>query len=135
MKKCGKSCAICPYVVQTSVIKASSSNYTHEIETVVTCTTCNIIYCITCLHCKVQYIGESGKSLATRFGQHKGYVRNKMLDQATGEHFNSRGHCISDMEVVILEKIHSTDEAFRKEREKMYINTFNTGYRGLNKKK
>ena len=115
MKKCGKSCATCPYVSQVNSVKSSSSNFTHDIETAVTCSTCNIIYCITCLHCKVQYIGEYGKSLAT--WQHKGYVWNKMPDQATGE------------------KIESTDEAFRKEREKMYITAFNTGYRGLNKKK
>ena len=73
--------------------------------------------------------------MATRFGQHKGYVRNRMLEKATGSHFNLKGHCISDMQVVILEKISSPDEAFRKEREKMFINMFNTGYRGLNKQK
>ena len=71
------------------------------------------IYCITCLHCNIQYIGETGNSLATRFVQHKGYVRNRMLEQATGAHFNLRGHCVSDMSVV-------------KEREKMFINIFNT---------
>ena len=35
------------------------------------------------------------------------------------------------MEVVILEKINSANEAYGKEREKMYITTFNTDYRGL----
>ena len=135
MKQCIKNCAICPYVAQTATVKATSSNYTHDIETAVTCQSCNIIYCISCLHCGMQYIGETGKSLATRFGQHKGYVRNRMLDQATGAHFNLRGHCVSDMQVIILEKIRSPDEAFRKEREKMFINLFNTGYRGINKQK
>ena len=135
MKKCGKSCSICPYISPTAVVKSSSSNYTHDIEAAVNCTSCNIIYCITCLHCNLQYIGETGNSLATRFGQHKGYVRNRMMEKATGSHFNLKGHCISDMQVVILEKIRSPDEAFRKEREKMFINMFNTGYRGLNKQK
>ena len=77
MKNCGKNCAICPYVSQTKSVKATSSAYVHDIENAVNCTSCNIIYCITCLQCKAQYIGESEKSLATRFGQHKGYVRNK----------------------------------------------------------
>ena len=133
MKNCGKNCAICPYVNQAKSVKATSSTYVHEVENAVNCTSCNIIYCITCLQCKAQYIGESEKSLATRFGQHKGYVRNKKFDQATGAHFNQRGHCITDMQVMIIEKIHSTDGAYRKEREKMYINLFNTGYRGINK--
>ena len=42
---------------------------------------------------------------------------------------------MSDMQVAIIEKIHSTDPVYRKEREKMYINLFNTGYGGMNKKK
>ena len=58
-----------------------------------------------------------------------------MLEQAIGSHFNSKGHCISDMQVVILEKIRSPDEAYRKERVQIFINIFNIGYIGLNKQK
>ena len=112
-----------------------ASTYTHDIESAVNCLSCNIIYCITCLHCNMQYIGETEKSLAIRFGQHKGYVQNRKFAQATGSHFNQRGHCLSDMQVTIVEKIHSKDPNYRKEREKMYINIFNTGYKGMNKKK
>ena len=79
----------------------------------------------------MQYIGESENSLATRFGQHKGYVKNQKFDQATGTHFNLKGHCLSDMQVTIIEKIHSKDPNHRKERERMYIALFNTGYRGI----
>ena len=104
MKKCGKNCAICPYIDQTRTIKASNSNFTHDIETAVNCSSCNIIYCITCLHCNMQYIGESGQSLALKFGQHKGYVRNRKLEQASRSHFNQKGHCMSDMQVLILRK-------------------------------
>ena len=82
MKRCGKNCAICPYVDQTKTVKASSSDYIHDIESAVDCSSCNIIYCITCLHCNKQYIGESEKSLAVRFGQHKGFVLNHKLEQA-----------------------------------------------------
>ena len=138
MKQCIKNCAICPYVAQTATVKATSSNYTHDIETAVTCQSCNVIYCITCLHCNMQYIGETGNSLATCFGQHivsRVMSEMGMLEQATGAHFNLSGHYVSDMSVVILETIRSTDKAFRKEREQMFINIFNTGYRGLNKQK
>ena len=38
------------------------------------------------------------------------------------------------MKVTILEKIFSSDEAIRKEREKFYIMKMNTKYKGLNKK-
>ena len=43
--------------------------------------------------------------------------------QATGEHFNSPGHSLSD--ITILEKVKSTDHLYRKEREKYFIRKFN----------
>ena len=56
-----------------------------------------------------------------------------MMKKATGEHFNIKGHKVSDMKISILEKIFSTDPAVRKEREKFFINKMNTKYKGLNK--
>ena len=56
-----------------------------------------------------------------------------MMKKATGEHFNSKGHKVSDMKISILEKIFSNDPAVRKEREKFFINKMNTKYKGLNK--
>ena len=43
------------------------------------------------------------------------------------------GHKISDMEVTIVEKIFNPDPQFRKQREKMYINKFNTQHKGINR--
>ena len=135
MKKCPKNCAICPYVAQGKTVKSNATSHTHDIETAVNCQSSNIVYCISCLHCNMQYIGETGNTLAKRFGQHKGYVRNRQLEQATGFHFNQRGHNMADMKVTILEKIRSLDPNIREAREKMYISLFNTGYRGINKNK
>ena len=86
-----------------------------------------------CKRCPEQYIGETERSLRERFSEHKGYVTNKNLTKATGSHFNERGHSVSDMEITILEKVFSDNPQFRKQREKMYINKFNTRYRGLNR--
>ena len=58
---------------------------------------------------------------------------NSKLTKATGEHFNLKGHKVSDMRITILEKIFSSDPAVRKEREKYYISKMNTKYKGLNK--
>ena len=38
-------------------------------------------------------------------------------------------------QVTIVEKIRQPDPTFRKEREKMFINLFNTGYGGMNRQK
>ena len=49
-------------------------------------------------------VGESERSLQQRFSEHKGYVINSHLNKATGEHFNLKGHNVSDMRVIIIEK-------------------------------
>ena len=57
-----------------------------------------------------------------------------MLTKSTGEHFNTPGHNMADMQVTILEQLFNSDPQFRKTREKMYFERFNTKYKGLNKK-
>ena len=55
--------------------------------------------------------------------------------QTTGDHFNSRGHSLAEMEFSVLETFKKGSHHLRKEREKFYINKFNTKYKGLNNKK
>ena len=78
------------YVDQAKLVKATSSAYAHDIENAVNCNSCNIIYCITCLQCKAQYIGESEKSLATRFGQHKKRKRKEKIVYKFIQHWVQR---------------------------------------------
>ena len=94
----------------------------------------NLIYLINCKKCKNQYIGESSRTLQSRFSEHLGYVKSKNISKATEDHFTSRGHQQSDMEVTIVEKIHDNSDQFRKQREKMYIQKLNTKYKGMNQK-
>ena len=131
MKKCTK-CPICPFVQPGKSVKSTSNNTIIDINTSVNCQSQNIIYCISCQNCRMQYIGESERSLQQRFSEHKGYAINKHLTKATGAHFNLPGHSASDMKVTNLEKIHSTDPLVRKEREELFIRKFNTKYKGMN---
>ena len=120
-----------------NIHKCVISSATHDIipiTTHVTWQTKNIIYCITCKKCKKQYVGESDRTLQKRFSDHRDYVTNQHFNQATGEHFNLKGHKIADMQVTILEKVHSRDEMVRKERESMFIKQLNSKYKGINKK-
>ena len=109
-------------------VKSTSNNFSVDINSSVDCSSRNIIYMLGCKRCPEQYIGESERSLRERFSEHKGYVT-----KATGSHFNERGHSLSVMEITILEKVFSDNPQFRKQREKMYINKFNTRYKGLNR--
>ena len=132
MKKCN-NCNICPFVQNTKFVKSTATGDNVEINKEVNCKTKNIIYCITCKKCKIQYIGESERTVKERFSEHLGYVNNANFYQATGAHFNSKGHSVSDMRITVIEKIVSQEHQIRKEREKLYIQKFNTRYRGLNR--
>ena len=133
MTRC-KGCPICPFVNQGKRVRAVATSYTAEILQEDNCKTKNVIYCINCKKCENQYIGETDRSLQDRFSEHRGYVNRKILNKSTGEHFNSPGHSMADMTVTLLEKIYNSDPQFRKAREKMWIERFNTKYKGLNRK-
>ena len=128
------NCPICPFVTRGKAVKATATNFTVDINKKVCCKDRNIIYCIECDICSIQYIGESDRSLQERFSEHKGYVANLHLHKATGQHFNTKGHKIHNMKVTIIEKLRNSDPQFRKAREKMFIENFNTKYKGLNRK-
>ena len=128
------NCPTCPFVKTGKTVKSNQNNCVVDINTNVTCQTKNIIYLLSCKKCPEQYIGESHRTLQDRFADHRGYVNNQNLTKATGLHFNQKGHKISDMEITILEKIYNKNDQFRKQREKMWINRFNTKYKGMNRK-
>ena len=66
-----------------------------------------------------------------RFAEHCEYVTTQDETQATGAHFTSPGHSVSDMSILILEQVRSSDDVYRREREKYFIRKFNTYYKGL----
>ena len=132
MYPCMKPCPNCPYI--KNIKKVSGPNFTWTLIGKFTCNTKNVIYMIECKkdNCKKRYIGETDRELAERFSDHRGYVKNKHLNQPTGFHFNQPGHDISDMTVMVLEKVKKSDEIYRKQREKYLINKFNTFRNGMN---
>ena len=132
MKKCNK-CGVCPYVKEGKIIQATATNFKKDISTSGDCSSSNIIYLLGCRKCPQQYIGETERTLKERFSEHKGYVNTNNQSKATGVHFNTKGHSVADMEITVLEKIFSQDPMFRKQREKFYIQKFNTRYKGLNR--
>ena len=135
MLKCKKGCKICPYLKTCKSIKAVHTGKIIHIQKHHDCQTSNMVYLIRCKKCKwATYIGETKETLERRFSQHLGYVK-RHEDTATGNHFNLPGHSTSDMEVLILEKVHQTDHFYRKEREHLHIQDFDVVRKGLNGKK
>ena len=135
MFKCGKNCSGCPYIKGEKSVKFGK-NQKWTLNRKMTCENFNVIYMIECQkpECKLRYIGESGRFLRYRLAEHRGYVVNKLTNKPTGAHFNLKGHGLSDMKIIIIEQVKIQDVQYRKEREKYFINKFNTYYEGMNKK-
>jgi hypothetical protein len=97
---------------------------------------CNISNCVYLIECKkekcnMKYVGETKRILKFRLADRRGYVNNFDESEATGKHFNSPGHSLSDLSIVIVEKVRSSDDMYRKERVKYFIRKFYTYYKGL----
>ena len=132
--KC-KGCVTCPFVTTGKTVQATATNFKVDVNAAVDCNTNNAIYCIECMkpNCRLQYIGQASEPLKIRFNQHKAYVRNGALSEATGLHFNVPSHKISDMKVTTVEKVYNKCDFFRKRWESYYIRKFNSKYQGINR--
>ena len=132
MKKCIK-CTVCSYVKEGNQI--NGTNFTWKINKKVSCKDSNIIYLIECNkdRCTKRYIGFSTQVFRERMLQHLGYVRNKVLSKATGQHFDMPGHTKNNMTFTMIEKVRSVDPLYGREREKLHIRKFNTYYGGINR--
>jgi hypothetical protein len=136
MAKCSFNCSACPYVIPGRNIKIDKRS-TWKINKKLNCNTFNAVYMIECEkdNCKERYIGESKRSIKYRIADHRGYVVNKHVDKATGAHFNLPGHSLNHMKFTILEQVKVNSDMYRKERERYFINKFDTYNRGLNRQK
>ena len=133
MKKCGKSCTACPYVREVKSLRINNNEW--KINQSLDCEISNCVYLIECkkANCNMKYIGETKRIMKFRLADHRGYISNQDETKATGQHFNSPGHSLSDLTITILEQVRSNDDLYRKEREKYFIRKFNTFYKGLNR--
>ena len=131
----GRECTICPWVREGKVAVSTAPNckYRKEITSHLCCQSRNILYLIECNKCRLQYIGETDRSLKERFSEHKGYVTNKILKQATGAHFNLPGHSVDNMMVMAIQKIFTRGTPYRKEHEKEEISNFRSYHHGINR--
>ena len=78
--------------------------------------------------------------LKAKLSDHRGYINNMVVNITTGDNFNQPGHSLADLNVFFsffcfLEQVKMEDDNYRKEREKYFINKFNTFYDGINREK
>ena len=89
---------------------------------------------ISCSRCGVLYIGETGRCLRTRFGEHRRSVTSNDANQPVARHFNNDSHCVSDMKIRALCPISSSNDS-RKRHEMRLISKLGTVHPlGINKR-
>ena len=80
---------------------------------------------VQCNRCNLQYIGETKRRLKDRFNEHRRAVDKtniKSKPTTVSEHFLSHSnHSHTDMQLIPLEKIHSSRDSVRKARESHLI--------------
>ena len=99
MKKCGK-CTLCPYIKEGMKLKINGAEW--NINKQLNCNSYNVVYAKE--KCKQVYIGETKCMLRFRLADHRGYITNGDVTQATGAHFNMPGHSLADFSVTITEQ-------------------------------
>ena len=90
-------CHTCEFITPLTDIRGPKSTFT--IRDHFTCMSENLVYCISCRRCSHIYIGETGRSLRSRIGEHLRSVRNNTPGFPVAQHFNSAGHSITDVQV------------------------------------
>ncbi len=95
------NCRFCPKKQHRGKFQSSKTKRKYK-SPPYTCNTRNVVYLITCNKCKIQYVGETYRSFKERMTEHERYVRRKVYSQATGIHFNTRGHCLGHMNYEVI---------------------------------
>jgi len=123
LKPCQESrCKVCPFVNKNPNIVSSKTNAETTNSEKFTCNSASVVYCITCKNCKAQYIGQTHRRLKERIYEHLAYIRGNK--QETGEHFNQKGHNISQFSVQVIEQVKDHSLHRRLLRESYWIQSF-----------
>ena len=94
------NCKACPFLDSDPVINGLGSTFT--IKRSFHCQMTNLVYIITCHECGLLYIGETGRTLETRFSEHLAGVRLSRDHRPVFKHFLQRGHTSRSMKVQVL---------------------------------
>ena len=106
---CGhRQCKLCSNIDKSHHFTSSNTGRTYHIDNKglnLSCNSSNVIYLITCNYCRLQYVGETSKTLKVRFNNHRSAGNNKNSNKLLYEHFNSNPCSAYGYKVQIIEKI------------------------------
>ena len=141
-RKCAgnrRQCPACPYAMEpTNQVTGLYSGYTHNIKENINCQDTNVIYYWKCVkdNCpdypKCEYIGLTSRRFQDRICEHRDYAKSDNVEQPAGNHFTANGHSVAHLKGCCLEKVKNRDKFVLREREKLYMQKFDTFRNGLN---
>ena len=141
-KRCGRSrCPMCPFTGEAAdgrkVVKEvtiSSTDTTLTLQHSMTCQTSNCIYLLTCVKDGKQYVGETGRTVAKRFSEHRDSMHQPATNKPVGQHYQEAGHRL-EADAVMLPIIHlkTSNVWVRKAMERKFINEHDMIDSGLNR--
>ena len=125
----GRICFTCPYILPCSSIISSATKLAFKLQSDLNCNSSNIIYLIACENCGKQYVGQTKRSLRSRFNNHRYDIENDR-PSVISSHFNNTCH-ISYCKIIPLFQCPqlSTEEETTKSRldiEQYFIKTLKT---------
>ena len=93
-----------------------------------------MINCKRCLNTTLpsQYIGQTGRTLRERFGEHRRAVQNN-TDESVPIHFNVLHHTLNDVEPIPLLKVRNSRDSYRYTMEQHFVSTARTLKNGINR--
>ena len=98
------------------------------------CQTKNCIYMLTCLKDGQQYVGQTGRTVAKRFAEHRDSMHQVSTSKPVGQHFQEPGHRgEADATMLPIIKLKSDNIWIRKAMERQFINDHDMIDSGLNK--
>ena len=116
MKQCHKltgmrQCHTCPFVKEGKEI--TTEKFKWKINKSVSCEDKNVVYLIECNkeRCRMQYVGETERSLRERFEEHKTYVNENKYQKTT----ERPGHTVSNMTISRLDNVEVNYTLYRQE--------------------
>ena len=126
------TCKTCSIIITNSKFNSTVFNKMFALTEDLDCSSEDIIYLITCSKCNIQYVGETGNPLRVRMNAHRHCIRANR-DTPIGVHFNSRGHNVSHLSVMPIEKLNTNCINDRRTKEYFWQLTLGTIFpKGLN---
>jgi hypothetical protein len=98
------------------MVRDKDNSHTFQIIGDISCNIQDLIYVICCQRCKMQYVGETGRTLRERITDHLSNIRTKK-PTPVGLHFNLPDHNIRDFRFMGLEHVNRADLNYRRLRE------------------